>query len=69
MIYVLWQIHLQRTEPLGVIVLKLRGVFPEARWYWIGFAALVGYVFLFNFLFTMALAYLKREFPSTVHKC
>ncbi|XP_074570849.1 ABC transporter G family member 36-like isoform X2 [Curcuma longa] len=47
------------TEPLGVIVLKSHGVFSEARWYWIGFAALVGYVILFNFLFTMALTYLK----------
>ncbi|XP_042426984.1 ABC transporter G family member 36-like isoform X1 [Zingiber officinale] len=53
------QILPQTREPLGVIVLKLRGVFPEARWYWIGFAALVGYVLLFNFLFTMALTYLK----------
>ncbi|XP_042413622.1 ABC transporter G family member 36-like isoform X1 [Zingiber officinale] len=49
----------QATESLGVIVLKSRGVFTEAKWYWIGFAALVGYIFVFNALFTVALAYLK----------
>ncbi|KAF8658462.1 hypothetical protein HU200_058914 [Digitaria exilis] len=26
------------TEPLGVLILKSRGIFPEAKWYWIGFA-------------------------------
>ncbi|XP_008795450.2 ABC transporter G family member 36-like [Phoenix dactylifera] len=47
------------TEPLGVLVLKSRGVFPEAKWYWIGFGALIGYMLLFNALFTVALAYLN----------
>ncbi|CAK9171344.1 unnamed protein product, partial [Ilex paraguariensis] len=47
------------TEPLGVSVLKSRAIFPEARWYWIGVGALIGYVFLFNFLFTLALTYLN----------
>ncbi|KAK1306973.1 Pleiotropic drug resistance protein 3 [Acorus calamus] len=46
------------TEPLGVLVLKSRGVFPEAKWFWIGAGALVGYIFLFNGLFTIALSYL-----------
>ncbi|XP_044472279.1 pleiotropic drug resistance protein 1-like isoform X2 [Mangifera indica] len=45
-------------ESLGVQVMKSRGLFPEAYWYWIGVGALIGYVFLFNFLFTMALKYL-----------
>ncbi|XP_074574926.1 ABC transporter G family member 36-like isoform X2 [Curcuma longa] len=49
----------QTTESLGVRVLKSRGVFTEAKWYWIGFAALVGYILLFNALFTVALTYLK----------
>nr|CAN63249.1 hypothetical protein VITISV_017353 [Vitis vinifera] len=48
------------TKPLGVLVLKSRGIFLEAHWYWLGVGALIGYVFLFNFLFTMALAYLNR---------
>ncbi|KAH7846555.1 hypothetical protein Vadar_015347 [Vaccinium darrowii] len=47
------------TESLGVLVLKSRGVFPEAHWYWIGVGALVGYIFLFNGLYTLALAYLS----------
>ncbi|XP_021800492.1 ABC transporter G family member 39-like isoform X5 [Prunus avium] len=46
------------TEPLGVMVLKSRGVLPEARWYWIGVVASLGFVLLFNFLFTFALQYL-----------
>ncbi|KAI6680126.1 hypothetical protein NL676_034007 [Syzygium grande] len=46
------------TEPLGVLVLKSRGILPEARWYWIGVGASIGYIFLFNFLFTVALKYL-----------
>lgn len=48
-----------KEQPLGVAVLKSRGVFTEAKWYWIGFGALIGYVVLFNALFTVALTYLK----------
>ncbi|KAB5513950.1 hypothetical protein DKX38_027856 [Salix brachista] len=47
------------TESLGVTVLKSRGIFPEAQWYWIGIGALIGYTLLFNFLFTLALKYLN----------
>ncbi|KAG2598994.1 hypothetical protein PVAP13_5KG412600 [Panicum virgatum] len=47
------------NETLGVQALKARGIFPEAKWYWIGFAAMIGYIFLFNALFTLALTYLK----------
>ncbi|KAL9313316.1 hypothetical protein ACSQ67_018768 [Phaseolus vulgaris] len=46
------------TEPLGVKVLKSRGIFPEAYWYWIGVGASIGYMALFNFLFPLALHYL-----------
>ncbi|XP_068652531.1 pleiotropic drug resistance protein 1-like isoform X2 [Aristolochia californica] len=46
------------TESLGVEVLKSRGIFPHSYWYWIGVGALIGYVFLFNGCFTLALAYL-----------
>ncbi|PKA64695.1 Pleiotropic drug resistance protein 4 [Apostasia shenzhenica] len=49
------------NQTLGVAILKSRGMFSEAKWYWIGIAALFGYVLVFNFLFTIALAYLKRE--------
>ncbi|KAK7839281.1 abc transporter g family member 40 [Quercus suber] len=47
------------SEQLGVLVLKSRGIFPQADWYWIGVGALIGYIFLFNFLFTLALQYLS----------
>ncbi|ONM41176.1 ABC transporter G family member 40 [Zea mays] len=47
------------NETLGVQVLKSRGVFTEAKWYWIGFGAMVGFTILFNALFTVALTYLK----------
>jgi len=49
------------NETLGVQTLKSRGVFPEAKWYWIGFGAMIGFTILFNALFTLALTYLKRE--------
>lgn len=48
------------TETLGVSVLKSRGIFPQAHWYWIGVGVLIGYMFLFNFLNILALTYLKR---------
>ncbi|KAJ1438250.1 P-loop containing nucleoside triphosphate hydrolase [Sesbania bispinosa] len=47
------------NETLGVLILKTRGIFPEAYWYWIGVGALIGYVILYNFLFTLALQYLS----------
>eukprot|EP00262_Sarcandra_glabra_P011220 TRINITY_DN269_c0_g1_i4.p1 TRINITY_DN269_c0_g1~~TRINITY_DN269_c0_g1_i4.p1 ORF type:complete len:861 (+),score=138.76 TRINITY_DN269_c0_g1_i4:178-2583(+) len=48
-----------QNETLGVQILKSRGVFPEARWYWIGIGAMIGFIGLFNFLFTAALHYLN----------
>ncbi|KAE9586977.1 putative xenobiotic-transporting ATPase [Lupinus albus] len=49
------------TESLGVQVLKARGFFPEAYWYWIGVGACIGYMLLFNFLFPLALQYLNHK--------
>lgn len=49
-------------EPLGVSILKSRGIIPEAKWYWIGVGALIGYVILFNILVSLGLAYLKRKY-------
>ncbi|KAI8546464.1 hypothetical protein RHMOL_Rhmol07G0119900 [Rhododendron molle] len=61
------QVPSNSTESLGVLVLKSRGLFPEAYWYWIGVGALVGYVFLFNGLYTLALAYLSPfEKPQAI---
>ncbi|KAF8711623.1 hypothetical protein HU200_029077 [Digitaria exilis] len=47
------------TEPLGKQILESRGLFPEAKWYWIGVGALFGYVLLFNILYTVCLTFLK----------
>ncbi|XP_039117321.1 ABC transporter G family member 39-like [Dioscorea cayenensis subsp. rotundata] len=43
---------------LGVQILESRGIFPQAKWFWIGMAGLVGYVLVFNALYTLALTYL-----------
>ncbi|GAB2269453.1 transcription factor [Dionaea muscipula] len=47
------------NEPLGVMVLKTRGIFPHAYWYWLGVGALLGFVVLFNILYTFALTFLN----------
>ncbi|XP_059640406.1 pleiotropic drug resistance protein 1-like isoform X2 [Cornus florida] len=52
-------VPLNATEPLGVTVLKSRGFFPDAYWYWLGVGALFGFMLLFNFFFSLALAYLN----------
>ncbi|KAI8548585.1 hypothetical protein RHMOL_Rhmol07G0284100 [Rhododendron molle] len=49
------------TETLGVQVLKSRGLFPEAYWYWLGLGVTLVYFVVFQFLFSLALAYLNRK--------
>ncbi|KAK3003971.1 hypothetical protein RJ639_019567 [Escallonia herrerae] len=44
---------------LGEMLLKVRGLFPEDYWYWIGVGALLGYTTLFNVLFTFFLTFLN----------
>ncbi|KAF8400729.1 hypothetical protein HHK36_014029 [Tetracentron sinense] len=44
---------------LGEALLKVRSLFPESYWYWIGVGALLGYTILFNILFTFFLTYLN----------
>ncbi|XP_040380034.1 ABC transporter G family member 37-like isoform X2 [Oryza brachyantha] len=59
------------SDSLGASVLKSRGLFLETKWYWIGLGALVGYTFLFNCLYTVALACFKspgRTFVSGSEK-
>ncbi|KAG8056465.1 hypothetical protein GUJ93_ZPchr0002g23043 [Zizania palustris] len=46
-------------EPLGRQILESQGIFPEEKWYWIGVGALLGYVLLFNILYTICLTILK----------
>lgn len=55
-------IILQATDGrtrLGLEVVKSLDVFQEKYWFWIGAAALLGFTFLFNILFTFSLMYLK----------
>ncbi|KAJ9537475.1 hypothetical protein OSB04_030208 [Centaurea solstitialis] len=44
---------------LGKAIVKSRGLFAESYWYWIAVAALLGYMFIFNFCFTMCLQFLN----------
>ncbi|KAH9724816.1 ABC transporter G family member 40 [Citrus sinensis] len=54
------------TESLGVQVLKSRGFFPHAFWYWIGLGAMIGFVLLFNIGFTLSPTFLNRGIGGTV---
>ncbi|XP_059595508.1 pleiotropic drug resistance protein 1 [Vitis vinifera] len=55
------------TESLGVTVLKSRGFFTDAHWYWIGAGALLGFIFVFNIFYTLCLNYLNPfEKPQAV---
>ncbi|OAY36807.1 pleiotropic drug resistance protein 1 [Manihot esculenta] len=47
-------------EPLGIQVLKSRGFFTEAYWYWLGAGALCGFTIVFNLLYTVALTFLSE---------
>lgn len=47
------------NETMGELLLKSRGLFPYAYWYWIGVGALLGYAVLFNILYTVTLACLN----------
>ncbi|KAK6912006.1 Plant PDR ABC transporter associated [Dillenia turbinata] len=44
---------------LGVKVLENFGIFPYNYWFWIGSGALLGFIILFNILFTFALMFLS----------
>ena len=61
------QLPVNSTLSLGIQVLKSRGIFTEWTWYWIGLGAMLGYICLFNCLFTLALTYLDRECQS-IHR-
>ncbi|CAA0810655.1 ABC transporter G family member 40 [Striga hermonthica] len=43
---------------LGTLTMVSRGFFPEAYWYWLGLGAVVGFIFLYNILFIISLAFL-----------
>ncbi|CAK8574691.1 unnamed protein product [Lathyrus sativus] len=47
------------NKTLGIQVLESRGFFTDAYWYWIGVGALIGFMFLYNIIFTVALTHLN----------
>ncbi|KAF8696867.1 hypothetical protein HU200_036506 [Digitaria exilis] len=53
------QIESGKNVTVGIEVLQSRGIFTEAKWYWIGLGALLAYTLLFNFLYTLALSVLS----------
>ncbi|GAB4850125.1 transcription factor [Ancistrocladus abbreviatus] len=49
----------ETNESIGITILKSQGYFSHANWYWLGIGALIGFIIIFNILYTLALAYLK----------
>ncbi|KAH9301337.1 hypothetical protein KI387_012920, partial [Taxus chinensis] len=47
------------NETLGHAIIEARGLFAEARFFWISVGALIGFCVTFNILFTLALSYLN----------
>ncbi|XP_025635247.1 pleiotropic drug resistance protein 1-like isoform X2 [Arachis hypogaea] len=47
------------NKTLGVRSLEARGFFTKAYWYWIGVGALIGFTFIFNIVYILALTYLN----------
>lgn len=54
------------NDTLGVQILKVRGIFVDSNWYWIGVAALIGYIFMFNILFVLFLDWLDRKYQQVM---
>ncbi|CAN1121692.1 Pleiotropic drug resistance protein 1 [Linum perenne] len=55
------------TESLGLQVLKSRGFFTEPHWYWLGVGSSLGFLFLFNIIYALALTFLDQfEKPQAV---
>ncbi|XP_028778960.1 ABC transporter G family member 29-like isoform X2 [Neltuma alba] len=47
------------STSLGLAILKASGIYPEAKWYWISTAAIVGLAVVYHVLFTLSLVYLN----------
>ncbi|KAK4489415.1 hypothetical protein RD792_005224 [Penstemon davidsonii] len=55
------------STPLGVAILNMFDIYTDEKWYWISIVALVGFIVLFNILFTFALMYLSSpEKPQAI---
>ncbi|KAG0503184.1 hypothetical protein HPP92_003256 [Vanilla planifolia] len=48
----------KNNNTLGTQVMESRGLFAESKWVWIGVGALIGYIFLFNIIYTISLTFL-----------
>lgn len=56
------------TETLGLMILKSRGFFTRAYWYWLGVGALVVFTFVFNGVLALALTYLQPLKEGQLYK-
>ncbi|XP_047320053.1 pleiotropic drug resistance protein 1-like [Impatiens glandulifera] len=55
------------NQTLGEVLMISKSFFHQARWYWIGIGALIGYIILFNLFYTLALTYLNPiSKPQTI---
>ncbi|KAH9312922.1 hypothetical protein KI387_027957 [Taxus chinensis] len=54
-----WNKSIYGTLNLGVEVLKSHQIFQRGYWYWIGAAALLGFILIFNVLYTVVLSYIN----------
>ncbi|GLJ08411.1 hypothetical protein SUGI_0088210 [Cryptomeria japonica] len=54
-----WNKSINGNLILGLEVLKSRQIFQRGYWYWIGAAALLGFILVFNILYTMVLTYIN----------
>ena len=52
----------------GIAVLQNRGLHSETYYYWIGVGALVGFILIFNLLFTIVLSYFHREYKGFLQR-
>jgi len=57
-----WKHVSKNGVTIGMQLLNLRAYFPQSYWYWIGVAGLLGYIFLLNILFALALTFLNRKY-------
>ncbi|KAK4489205.1 hypothetical protein RD792_005000 [Penstemon davidsonii] len=55
------------STPLGVAILNMFDIYTDEKWYWISVVVLVGFIVIFNVLFTFALMYLNSpEKPQAI---
>ncbi|CAA7049392.1 unnamed protein product [Microthlaspi erraticum] len=52
------EVSSDNTTRLGSMVLNMWDVYDDKNWYWIGIGGLLGFIVVFNGLFTLALTYL-----------